>query len=205
YFLVNSWMVAIAIAWSTKQRPLTVWRTNFMWSTPSYLVGAGVTAMSATLIAHTGYWIAPLTFLPLYLTYRTYRVYMGRVEDAQRHAVETSELHLATIEALARAIDAKDQPTESHIRRVQLYAIGLAHAVGLTPAEIEGVKTAALLHDIGKLAVPEHILSKPGPLPPEELQKIRIHPQGGAEINDDAPFPTPGPPPQLHHHERCDG
>jgi diguanylate cyclase (GGDEF)-like protein len=67
------------------------------------------------------------------------------------------------------------------------------------------VKTAALLHDIGKLAVPEHILSKPGPLTQEEFQKIRIHPQVGAEIISGVPFPYPVAPLILSHHERWDG
>jgi response regulator RpfG family c-di-GMP phosphodiesterase len=81
---------------------------------------------------------------------------------ARRQTQETSDLHLATIEALAGAIDAKDQMTNAHILRVQFFAVGLAEAVGLSAEDIQGVKTAALLHDIGKLAVPEHILSKPG-------------------------------------------
>src|SRR6202011_3048097 len=105
----------------------------------------------------------------------------------------------------ARAIDAKDQTAQSHIRRVQLYAAGLAKAAGLSQPEIQGVKTAALLHDIGKLAVPEHILSKPGPLTQEEFQKIRIHPQVGAEIIAAVPFPYPVAPLILSHHERWDG
>ncbi len=119
--------------------------------------------------------------------------------------MQTSDLHLATIEALARAIDAKDQTTQMHIRRVQVYAAGLAKALGLSEAEIQGVKTAALLHDIGKLAVPEHILSKPGPLTQEEFQKIRIHPQVGAEIIAAVPFPYPVAPLIMSHHERWDG
>src|SRR5207249_45963 len=91
------------------------------------------------------------------------------------------------------------------IRRVQLYAAALAKAAGLSADEIQGVKTAALLHDIGKLAVPEHILSKPGPLTQEEFQKIRIHPQVGAEIIAAVPFPYPVAPLILSHHERWDG
>ena len=130
---------------------------------------------------------------------------MGRIDDEQRHVLQTSDLHLATIEALARAIDAKDQTTQMHIRRVQVYATGLANALGLPEPEIQGIKTAALLHDIGKLAVPEHILSKPGPLTQEEFQKIRIHPQVGAEIIAAVPFPYPVAPLILSHHERWDG
>jgi diguanylate cyclase (GGDEF)-like protein/putative nucleotidyltransferase with HDIG domain len=141
----------------------------------------------------------------VYLTYRTYKVYMGRIQDQQRHVAQVSDLHLATIEALALAIDAKDQTAQSHIRRVQVYAAGIARALGMPDNEIQGVKTAALLHDIGKLAVPEHILSKPGPLTQEEFQKIRIHPQVGAEIISGVPFPYPVAPLILSHHERWDG
>jgi len=92
-----------------------------------------------------------------------------------------------------------------HIRRVQVYATGLARKLSLPDAEIQGIKTAALLHDIGKLAVPEHILSKPGPLTQEEFQKIRIHPQVGAEIIAAVPFPYPVAPLIMSHHERWDG
>ena len=205
YFLLNTSLVASAIALSTHESIATTWHNNFLWSAPSYFVGAVAAAMAATVVDLAGYWIAPFTFAPLYLTYRTYKVYMGRVEDEQRHAQQTSDLHLATIEALARAIDAKDQLTQSHIRRVQVYAAGLARAAGLGENEIQGVKTAALLHDIGKLAVPEHILSKPGPLTQEEFQKIRIHPQVGAEIIAAVPFPYPVAPLILSHHERWDG
>jgi diguanylate cyclase (GGDEF)-like protein/putative nucleotidyltransferase with HDIG domain len=205
YFLLNTGLVATAIALSSRERIATTWHTNFLWSAPSYFVGAATAALAVWLVTHAGWWVAPLTFAPLYLMYRTYKVYMGRIEDEQRHVLQTSDLHLATIEALARAIDAKDQTTQSHLRRVQTYAAGLARAVGLGPSEVQGVKTAALLHDIGKLAVPEHILSKPGPLTQEEFQKVRIHPQVGAEIIAAVPFPYPVAPLILSHHERWDG
>jgi diguanylate cyclase (GGDEF)-like protein/putative nucleotidyltransferase with HDIG domain len=205
YFLVNTALVASAVALSSRQPIAKTWHNNFLWSAPGYFIGAGTAALASMLVAYAGYWIAPFTFAPLYLTYRTYKVYMGRVEDEQRHVQQTSDLHLATIEALARAIDAKDQMTQMHIRRVQVYAAGLARAAGLAEHEIQGVKTAALLHDIGKLAVPEHILSKPGPLTHEEFQKIRIHPQVGAEIIAAVPFPYPVAPLILSHHERWDG
>ena len=205
YFLLNTGLVATAIALSARQSIRSTWHSNFLWSAPSYFVGAGSAALAASFVEHAGYWVAPFTFAPLYLTYRTYKVYMGRVEDEQRHVQQTSDLHLATIEALARAIDAKDQTTQMHIRRVQVYATGLARAAGLSDSDIQGVKTAALLHDIGKLAVPEHILSKPGPLTQEEFQKIRIHPQVGAEIIAAVPFPYPVAPLIMSHHERWDG
>ncbi len=205
YFLSNTALIATAIGVSTNQSVLRVWNENFLWSAPSYFVGALAAATAAWVIQRGGYWTAGLTSMPVYLLYRTYKVYLGRVQDEQRHVREVSDLHLATIEALALAIDAKDQTAQSHIRRVQVYAAGIARALGMSENEIQGVKTAALLHDIGKLAVPEHILSKPGPLTQEEFQKIRIHPQVGAEIISGVPFPYPVAPLILSHHERYDG
>lgn len=133
------------------------------------------------------------------------RLYVHPAERERRRAEELSRLHVATIEALALAIDAKDQTAENHLLRVQAYAVRLAEVMGMPAAEVQGVGTAALLHDIGKLAVPEHILSKPGPLTQEEFQKVRIHPQIGADIISTVPFPYPVAPLILSHHERWDG
>src|SRR3954464_7673402 len=207
YFLFNTLTVATAIALSVKQPLFKVWNENFLWSAPSYFVGALAAGCLAWITTLQTQWIAllPLLSAPLYLTYRSYKVYLGRVEDERRHTQEMADLHLATIEALALAIDAKDQTSQLHIRRVQLYAAALARGLGMTENEIQGVKTAALLHDIGKLAVPEHILSKPGPLTPEEFQKIRAHPKVGADIVSSVPFPYPVAPLILSHHERWDG
>src|SRR5687767_2271243 len=205
YFVFNTCLIAIAVSLATKQSFLSVWNQNFLWSAPSYFVGAGAAAIGTLAVMTSGVWLALLAAAPLYLTYRTYKVYLGRIDDERRHVEEMADLHLATIEALALAIDAKDQTTQAHIRRVQVYAAGLAGALGMPEGDIQGVKTAALLHDIGKLAVPEHILSKPGPLTQEEFQKIRVHPQVGAEIISAVPFPYPVAPLILSHHERWDG
>src|SRR5690606_12594787 len=177
YFLFNTFTIAIAIALSTSQGLLKVWNENFLWSAPSYFVGAGAAALATWAGESSGVWVALLAAAPLYLTYRTYKVYLGRIDDERRHVSEMADLHLATIEALALAIDAKDQTTQTHIRRVQSYATEMARSLGMSESEVQGVRTAALLHDIGKLAVPEHILSKPGPLTQEEFGKIRLHPQ----------------------------
>ncbi len=205
YFVFNTLLIAVAIGLSTSQPVLRVWNDNFLWSAPSYFVGAGIAFAATSAILNFGIWIALLLCAPLYLTYRTYKVYVGRIDDERRHVQEMADLHLATIEALALAIDAKEQTAQSHIRRVQAYAAGLARSLGMSESEIQGVKTAALLHDIGKLAVPEHILAKPGPLTQEEFQKIRLHPQVGAEIIGAVPFPYPVAPLILSHHERWDG
>jgi diguanylate cyclase (GGDEF)-like protein/putative nucleotidyltransferase with HDIG domain len=205
YFVCNTALVATAISLTNRQPIFRTWHENFLWSAPSYFVGAAFAGVAAEVIDRGGSWMALLLAAPIYLIYYTYKVYLGRIQDEQRHVQQVSDLHLATIEALALAIDAKDQTAQSHIRRVQVYAAGIAAALGMSDNDIKGVKTAALLHDIGKLAVPEHILSKPGPLTQEEFQKIRIHPQVGAEIISGVPFPYPVAPLILSHHERWDG
>lgn len=205
YFFFNTLLIAVAVSLTTRQSVATVWNQNFLWSAPSYFVGAGAAAIFTWGVMTSGVWLLLLASAPLYITYRTYKVYLGRIDDERRHVEEMADLHLATIEALALAIDAKDQTAQSHIRRVQVYATSIARGLGMSDTEIQGVKTAALLHDIGKLAVPEHILSKPGPLTQEEFQKIRVHPQVGAEIISAVPFPYPVAPLILSHHERWDG
>ena len=154
------------------------------------------------------YWLIAsllLVCVVLYVGYRAYRLFVTRFERERRNVQQMSELHLATIEALARAIEAKDGTTANHIHRVQLYATAIARALGMPDRDVQAVKTAALLHDIGKLAVPDHILSKPGPLTPEEFHKVKAHPQVGASIIATIPFPYPVAPLILSHHERWDG
>jgi diguanylate cyclase (GGDEF)-like protein/putative nucleotidyltransferase with HDIG domain len=205
FYVLNTGLLTLAIVLSSGDGLGSFWREHFLWSAPSYYVGAAAAAVVVWALAQGGLWLAVLAAAPLLLIYQGYRLYLDRIEDERRHVQELADLHLATIEALALAIDAKDQTAQSHIRRVQVYAAGLARGLGMSDTDIQGVKTAALLHDIGKLAVPEHILSKPGPLTQEEFQKIRIHPQVGAEIISAVPFPYPVAPLILSHHERWDG
>ena len=205
YFLMNTGLVATAIALTSGERVLDVWRRDFLWSAPGYFISAVVAAIAARFIGDAGFWLVPVALVPVYLTYRTYKTYMGRIETQQRKVKEVADLHLATVEALARAIDARDQASSTHLQRMQLYATRLARAAGMSEPEIQAIKAAALLHDIGKLAVPGHILSKPGPLTEEEFKRVRIHSQVGADIIADVRFPSPVVPSILSHHERWDG
>ena len=141
----------------------------------------------------------------MWVLYSSYRLYLGRFEEQQNHAKEMSELHLRAIEALAVAIDAKDETTHDHLRRVQVYSLEVAKELGLSPLEIQALQAASLLHDIGKLGVPEYILSKPGRLTPEEFERIKVHPSIGAEILDRVRFPYPVVPIVAAHHEKWDG
>jgi diguanylate cyclase (GGDEF)-like protein/putative nucleotidyltransferase with HDIG domain len=131
---------------------------------------------------------------------------MGRVEDANHHLEQLNRLYLSTIETLAMAIDAKDQITHGHIRRVQQYAIGLARALGIRDEhQIRAIEAAALLHDMGKLAVPEYILNKPGRLTQAEFDKMKLHASVGADILSAIDFPYPVVPIVRHHHENWNG
>jgi diguanylate cyclase (GGDEF)-like protein/putative nucleotidyltransferase with HDIG domain len=159
-------------------------------------------------VTQLSYWLIASVLLVATFGYRTCRANRAlavRLEEERRRAEQMGELHLATIEAMALAIDAKDQTAHNHIGRVERYATALARALEMSATDVLAVKTAALLHDIGKLAVPEHILAKPGPLTPEEFQKVRMHPQIGADIIGGIPFPYPVAPLVLAHHERWDG
>ena len=205
YFILNTLMVATAVGLEAGQPLRKVWNDHIVWSALSFVVGAGAAAAGVGLLPDRNAWAVGLLIVPLYLIHRTYGLYFERVDAEQVRVREVSDLHLATVEALALAIDAKDQTATAHIRRVQVFAAGLAEALGMTPGEVQGVRTAALLHDIGKLAVPEHILSKPGPLTQEEFQRMRVHPQVGADIIAHVPFPYPVAPLVLNHHERWDG
>jgi diguanylate cyclase (GGDEF)-like protein/putative nucleotidyltransferase with HDIG domain len=151
-------------------------------------------------------WQSALIIVPVsYIVYRSYNLYLGRIEAEKKHAEEMASLHLRTIEALALAIEAKDHTTHDHLKRVQVYALEIGKDLGLSESELEALRAASLLHDIGKLAVPEHIISKPGRLTREEFEKMKIHPVVGAEILERVQFPYPVTPIVRSHHERWNG
>ena len=204
YFLCNSVLIATVVALSTRQSLLRVWDQEYLWSAPNYFVGAFVAQVTVQGVHAWGYGSVAL-LVPLFLTYRLYKVYLGRMDDERRHVRELSDMHVATVEALAMAIEAKDATARSHVRRVQYYATELGRAIGLRDELIEGIRIAALLHDIGKLGVPDHLLAKSGPLTPEEFARVRRYPEIGAEIVAAVPFPYPVAPFIRHHHERWDG
>jgi len=205
YFLTNTIPVAIVIALTEGKSFRKIWAECYFWSFPYYLVGAAIAGLVSALNRWVG-WQTSLLVLPImYWIYRSYRLYLGRLQDEKRHVEEMAGLHLRTIEALALAIEAKDLTTRDHLQRVRVYAVEIARELGMSEAEIEALRAAALLHDIGKLAVPEHIINKPGRLTPEEFEKMKIHPVVGAEILRHVNFPGPVVPIVRSHHEKWDG
>jgi putative nucleotidyltransferase with HDIG domain len=190
----------------TERKPVSkVWSESYLWSFPYYMVGAAIAGLVHFLNRHIGWQSSLLVLPPIYLMYRSYRLYLGKLETEKRHAEQVSSLHLQTIEALALAIEAKDQTTGEHLQRVRIYAMELGKELGLSEDETEALRAASVLHDIGKLAVPEHIISKPGKLTPEEFEKMKIHPIVGAEILEQVDFPYPVVPIVRAHHEKWDG
>jgi diguanylate cyclase (GGDEF)-like protein/putative nucleotidyltransferase with HDIG domain len=205
YFFLNTAGIAAAIGLSEQKSLVDTWRNCYFWSFPFYLVGASV-AWVFSLLSERGHLQSSLLLVPvIYVIYRSYRVYLFHLEDEKKHVEQMASLHLRTIEALALAIDAKDHTTHEHLSRVRTYAVGLAMEMHLPEQDLEALRAAALLHDIGKLAVPEHIISKPGKLTPEEFEKMKIHPVVGAEILERVEFPYPVVPIVRSHHEKWDG
>ncbi len=205
YFVANTLPVAAVISLTERRSLRKIWADCYFWSFPYYLVGAGVAGMMSWLHGFTDWQTSLLTLPVVYLIYRSYRLYLGKLEDEKRHVEEMADLHMRTIEALALAIEAKDQTTHDHLQRVRVYAVEVAKELKVDREGMEALQAAALLHDIGKLAIPEHIISKPGRLTPEEFEKMKIHPLVGAEILERVRFPYPVVPIVRAHHEKFDG
>ena len=204
-YVMTTFPIAIAIALTERRSIVRTWRECSLWTGPYYLAGAAVVILLSATTSMLG-WQMVLFVMPVaYLITRSYQLYAARIEDGLKHMQQMADLHLRTIEALALAIEAKDTTTHDHLQRVQVYAIEIAKRLDLPADQIEALRAAALLHDIGKLAVPEHIISKPGRLTPEEFEKMKIHPIVGAEIIEQARFPYPVAPIVRAHHERWDG
>lgn len=204
---------AVVLSSLTEGKPAyKLWVACHFWSFPYYLAAAAVVSAVGFIGQQVG-WRTSLLVLPLvYLVYRLYHLYLAKlaaekrqVEIEKRNAEEVASLHLRTIEALALAIEAKDHTSHKHLQRVRVFAVEVAKELGLSENEIEALRAAALLHDIGKLAIPEHIIHKPGRLTPEEFEKTKIHCLVGAEILQRVAFPYPVAPIVRSHHERWDG
>ena len=205
YFLLNSGLVTVAISLEQREGPLRVWWANFRELWINFAAGASIAAFAANAkgvnLAFVGV-IVPL----LVVIYVTYSWSTKRVQVERDKNLELNRVFLSTVEALALAIDAKDQVTHGHIRRVQRYTMGLAEALGVKDErQVDALRAAALLHDTGKLAVPEYILNKPGPLTPAEFERMKVHAAVGADILKSIDFPYPVEPIVRHHHEAWDG
>lgn len=206
HFVLNSGLVSIAIALERRRSPLQIWKSVFAGLSINYFAGASLAALFVSYTRTIDLFALSVIIPLLLISYLTFKTSLGRIEDATRHVEQVKRLYISTIETLATAIDAKDQVTHGHIRRVQQLALGLAREVGLTDLQqLQALQAAALLHDTGKLVVPEHILNKPGKLTKGEFERMKQHASVGADILSSIDFPYPVVPIVRHHHENWDG
>ena len=205
-FILNSGLIAIALSFERKQPAFRIWREQFLWLSLNYFGGASVAAVLVVYAKEMDWAVIGIIVPLLAISYLTFRTTLGRLADANSHLHALNDLYISTIETLAMAVDAKDQVTSGHIRRVQKYALGLAGALGVNEEkQIKAIEAAALLHDMGKLAIPEYILNKPGRLTPLEFDRMKLHAGIGADILSSIEFPYPVIPIVRHHHENWDG
>jgi len=206
YFLLNTWLVAFALAFEKRENAFVLWQRNFQWFALNYFGGISIAAMLVSYTRSVDLSAIAIILPILLITYLTHRTSLGRIEDSKRHVEQLSDLYLSTIETLAMAVDAKDQITHGHIRRVQVYTIELAKLLGVKDErQLKAIEAAALLHDMGKLAIPEHILNKPGKLTDAEFDKMKLHAEIGADLLSAVKFPYPVVPIVRHHHEHWNG
>jgi putative nucleotidyltransferase with HDIG domain len=205
YFSLNSGLTAQAISLDTGAPFVAVWRR--LWPLAVNHVAAASAAFCFVIVMRSaGLWAASAVAPLVVVLHLTLRSILGRLADAEQHVQKIDRLYLSTIETLATAIEAKDGVTSDHIRRVQKFALGLARALGVTDElTLKALKAAALLHDTGKLGVPEHILNKPGKLTPAEFEQMKLHVDVGADILSSIDFPYPVVPIVRAHHENWDG
>lgn len=205
HFFLHSGLLAIHQALKKQTSPLALWWENYSWVSLTYVASASSAGLIYLAITQYGVsWF--LAAGPLVaIVFAACHFYFKQADERAKATESISRLHLATVEALATAIDAKDEITHDHVYRVQVYATGLARHFRLSELEIEALKAGALLHDVGKIAVPDYILNKPGKLTAAEFEKMKIHTVVGAQILERVGFPYPVVPVVRHHHERWDG
>src|SRR5215218_4760612 len=183
-----------------------------VWTLATKLAGAASASLFYAAVLNRTLAYAVLGLLISALVYLLYRFNERRLEhirdaeaERRRHVEEMAEIHMNTIESLAIAIDAKDQTTHGHVRRTQIYATQMGMLFKVSDQESRALHAGALLHDIGKLAVPEYILNKPGKLTEAEFAKMKIHPTVGGDILKRVNFPYPVEDIVRYHHEKWDG
>jgi putative nucleotidyltransferase with HDIG domain len=202
HIIVNSWLFSVYFALRERSPIWRNWKQNFLWAVPIFLPTSAVASVMYLTLQYDAlvmFVVGIPVLVALYFGHRQYRTSVN-----ERIAV-MEKAHRETIEALAVAINAKDEVTHEHVLRVQIYAAGVARILGCTQAEIEALRAGALLHDIGKIAVPDFILNKPGKLTASEFEKMKTHTIVGGQILGRVEFPYPVVPVVRHHHERWDG
>src|ERR1043165_9693100 len=187
-------------------------KESLVWTLITQVASVTSAALFFSAIHGAGIPLLFVGVLIITLAHLLFRFNEKRVKQVTRaqteklkYIEEIADLHMNTIESLAIAIDAKDQTTHGHVRRTQIYATEMGKLLGVHEPETQALLAGALLHDIGKLAVPEYILNKPGKLNEAEFAKMKIHPTVGGDILKRVNFPYPVEDIVRYHHEKWDG
>src|SRR5213080_1281855 len=211
YALSTFGTIALNSFFSGKGR-VTVSQESLIWTLMTQVANVTAAALFYSAIHDRGIPFLFVGILIVGLVHLLYRFNEKRVDeitrgqaDKLRYTEEIADLHMNTIESLAIAIDAKDQTTHGHVRRTQIYATQMGKLLKVSESEVRALVAGALLHDIGKLAVPEYILNKPGKLTEAEFAKMKIHPTVGGDILKRVNFPYPVEDIVRYHHEKWDG
>lgn len=217
YFALNSGLTAVAMRFETGEWPYAIMRQMLTWLSLNYFGGASVAVLLAISWEKFSPAAMALTIPIVALIWLMFKNWKERATDAERHLREQRELserhlrelhenYMSTVEALAMVIDGKHQETHDHVRRVRRNATRLARLVGIGEgAELLAIEHASLLHDIGKVRVPDRIWHKPGKLTAHEYEEIKKHAPFGADMLERVPFLHPAKPLVRHHHENWDG
>ncbi len=206
YFAANSGLTASAVAIESGAPIGAIWKSHAAYLAINYYAAASLAVLVFKSGAGINVGLIGLVAPLLALSFSAYKAAASRVKDADRHLREVEGLYQATVETLAIAVDAKDQVTHGHIRRVQRHTVAVARALGITaPLELRALEAASLLHDVGKLAVPDYVLNKPGALSHAEFERMKQHAAKGAEILEAVEFPYAVVPVVRHHHEQWNG
>lgn len=192
--ILNTIIISKLMSLLNNQQFIKVWASNIRGTFPSALaVGSMGIIISIAFIGY-GYWAVILFFGPLLLARYSFKLY-----------IDMRNLYISTIQALNKTMEAKDPYTSGHANRVEEYAVGLAEFHGLSFNTVEDIKTAAILHDIGKLGIDDSILNKASKLTQEEYAIIMKHPTIGADIISNVDFLKKVTKVVKYHHERYDG
>lgn len=194
YLFVNVSLVTIALSLLENKRSYLIFFNNFKWALPNYIALAPLGILLALIYLNIGVLGVLLFLIPLLTARHSFQLYMNM-----------RKVYLDTIQALATTIEAKDPYTHGHSDRVAKYSLIIAEEMNLSGDFINMLKYAALLHDIGKIGIPEQILNKPGKLSESEFNKVKQHPELGASIVEKLDFLSKPATFIKSHHERLNG
>ena len=206
FFTINTVTLSLAISFWMNKTFWSVWREGQSLYVMNFVGSAASAGLIKLFYDGFGSVVFFLSVPIAVVLFQLYRYHISKYEQAQQHISDLNKLYLQTVETLAAAVDAKDRYTHGHIRRVQAFAIELAQCMGIREeSELMALRAGALLHDIGKIAIPEYILNKPTALTDSEYGKMKLHPVIGGNMLKNIDFPYPVLPMVRFHHERWDG